>query len=72
MRYNTAVALLRRPSARLVVSYTRKSAFGRSYHVEPGGRVSEETAAAILRRRDVRPLDDGLFAERPQSWELTR
>src|SRR5262249_43815964 len=58
MHYNRAIALLRRPNARLVVSYTCKSAFGRTYHLEPGGRISEETAAAILRRPDVHPAND--------------
>ena len=71
--YFRVVAMLMQPRARLIVSYTRGSTFGRLYHIEPkGGRISEELAQAILRRSDVRPLDTGLFPERPQSWELVR
>ena len=70
--YHRAIAMLMQPDARLVLSYTRSSTFGRAYHLEPGGRVSEETAQAILRRSDVRPLDTGLFPGRPQSWTLMK
>jgi len=70
MDHHRAVNILKQPHARLIVSYTRSSVFGRSFHLEPGGRVNEKTAAAILRRPDVTPVDDGLFPGRPQSWTL--
>jgi len=72
MNYNRAIVLLSQPRARLVVSHTRETAFGRTYHLEPGGRIGEKTAAAILRRLDVHPVNDGLFPGHPQSWELGR
>ena len=70
--YHQAITMLMQPHARLVLSYTLSSTFGRAYHLEPGGRISEETAQAILRRSDIRPLDTGLFPGRPQSWTLVR
>jgi hypothetical protein len=72
MNYNRAIALLSQPRARLVVSYTHETAAGRSYHLEPGGRIGDRTAAAILRRPDVHPVNDGLFPGHPQSWKLER
>jgi hypothetical protein len=50
--------------ARLVLTYNRSTISGRPYCISPrGGRIS---------RSHVRPLDSGLFPERPQSWELEK
>jgi hypothetical protein len=44
---------------------------GREFWVTNGGRVAAVTAAKILERRDVQPVDPGLFGGFPQSWGLS-
>jgi hypothetical protein len=71
--YHRAIAALMQPGARLVLTYNRSTVSGRLYCISPrGGRISDELAQSILLRSDVRPLDAGLFPERPQSWALVR
>jgi hypothetical protein len=67
--YHRALAALSQPGGRLVVTYNKTGAYGRHFCILPsGGRVTEETARALLRRRDMHPCDVGLFPDRPQSW----
>jgi hypothetical protein len=71
--YARALRLLSQPDARLVLTYNRSTVSGRLYCIAPrGGRISDELAQSILLRSDVRPLDAGLFPERPQSWCLVK
>jgi hypothetical protein len=71
--YYTALAALRQPGAKLVVSYNRESVFGRTFTILPDGhRVSEQLAKSLLRLADMRVADGGLFQDRPQSWCLRR
>jgi hypothetical protein len=71
--YARAIELLSQPGARLVLTYNRSTISGRLYCISPrGGRISDELARTIICRSDVRPLDGGLFPERPQSWVLAR
>ena len=66
-----ALDALRRPGARLVLTYTRQTASGRAFYISPrGGRVSDEVAQKLLERDDVQPHDSGLLPGRPQSWRL--
>ena len=61
-----ALALLLRPECRLVQVNGKNKL---EYYVMPGGRVSDDTALAILARHDVTPCDAGLFPGCPQSWQ---
>jgi hypothetical protein len=71
--YHRAITALMQPGARLVLTYNQSTVSGRLYCISPrGGRISDELAQSILRRSDVRPLDDGLFPGRPQSWAIRR
>ena len=71
--YYTALAALRQPGARLVVTYNRESVFGRTFTILPDGhRVSEQLARRLVRLADMRVADGGLFPDCPQSWCLRR
>jgi hypothetical protein len=71
--YHNAVAALKQPDARLVLSYDHNSVFGRVFTIMPGGhRVSEQLAKSLLRLADMRVADGGLFPDCPQSWQLRR
>ena len=62
---------LRKPDATLVLTYTRDTVSGRSFHIQPDGiRIADETAQNLLEHPRVRPCDDGLFPGRAQSWRL--
>ena len=69
MNYRRAVKTLKQPGTRLTVSYERNR-FGRVFHLEPGGKIYDKTAMAILRRGDVVPADVGLLDGCPQSWTI--
>jgi hypothetical protein len=61
----TALKLLRRADARLVLTTTK----GRErYCVADGHRVAVGIATRILRRRDIVVEDPGLLVDHPQSW----
>jgi hypothetical protein len=68
--YHKALALLLRPGARFVVTYTRKQPTGRMFSISPGGPISDAVGRSLLERRDLQPDDAGLFPGRPQSWRL--
>jgi hypothetical protein len=71
--YARAMVALGQPGARLVLTYNRSTISGRLYTISPrGGRIGDALAKTIIGRSDVRPLDGGLFPERPQSWVLVR
>jgi hypothetical protein len=71
--YHRAITALMQPGARLVLTYNRSTISGRLYCITPrGGRISDELAQSLLLRSDMRPLDRGLFPERPQSWQLVK
>jgi hypothetical protein len=40
------------------------------YEVSPGGPVSDATAEKIISHSLCRPVDAGLLADQPQSWEF--
>jgi hypothetical protein len=70
---NKALDRLRRPDARLVLTYVNdgSSVTGRAYFIMPGGhRVMDQTAQQLLERGDVQPFDSGLLPGHPQSWKL--
>lgn len=68
---NRALGLLRKPGAQLVLVHAHNTASGHAYYIWPnGGRVSDETAQALLEREDVQPFDSGLLPGHPQSWRL--
>jgi hypothetical protein len=69
--YHKALARLRAPGSRLVVTYTYKRSSGRIFAIVPGGGfISETVARELLQRRDLRPDAEGLFPGQPQSWGL--
>jgi hypothetical protein len=62
-----ALALMCGPECRLVQTNGKNKP---EYYVMPdGGRVSDQHAAEIIARPDVRPCDAGLFLGCPQSWQ---
>jgi len=67
LKFADAIALLRKPVHRLVLTHTK---VGPEYSVVPGGRVARSAAQRVLDR--CHPVADGLFSETPQAWELCR
>jgi hypothetical protein len=71
--YYIALAALRQPGARLVLTKDRDSVFGRMFTILPDGhRVSEQLARRLVRLADMQVADSGLFPDCPQSWCLRR
>jgi hypothetical protein len=64
---------LRLPGARLLKMHNSRG--GQEYYVMPsssryeGGRIDNEDAQKIIKRRDVFVFDMGMFGE-PQSWMI--
>jgi len=66
-----ALDRLRKPGASLVLTYTRDTVSGRSFHIQPAGvRVSDEVARKLLEHPRVQPCNDGLLPGCAQSWKL--
>ena len=69
--YRRALRHLGQPGARLVLTFSPTRVSGRAYFILPSGApIANSTAHALLKRPDVHPFDQGLFADRPQSWRL--
>jgi hypothetical protein len=69
LKMRTALKLLRRADARLVLTTDK----GRAKYCVADGRITISTAKRILSRRDIVVDDAGLFCGHPQSWRrLTR
>jgi hypothetical protein len=69
--YRRALRHLEQPGARLVLTFSPTRSSGRAYCILPrGAYIADSTALALLKRPDVHPFDQGLFADRPQSWRL--
>jgi hypothetical protein len=67
-----ALKSLRRPGVKLVLTFSKTRQSGRAFCISPqGDYVADETAQALIKRHDVCACDDGLFADRPQSWRLS-
>jgi hypothetical protein len=67
LSYATAVALLRKPGHKLVVTHLKS---GPEYSVTPGGPITLTTAKRLLQQ--CREIDPGLLPGVPQGWRLER
>ena len=67
LSYATAVALLRKPGHKLIVTHLKH---GPEYSVTPGGRITLTTAKRLLER--CREVDPGLLPGLSQAWRLGR
>jgi hypothetical protein len=67
LSYTTAVALLREPGHKLIVTHLKH---GPEYSVTPGGPVTLATAKRLLER--CREVDPGLLPGFSQAWRLGR
>ena len=65
LSYADAIALLRKPGRKLVVTHLKA---GPEFTVIPGGRITPITAERLLKR--CRVADPGLFPGVPQAWRL--
>lgn len=65
-----ATDLLRLPDHRLMLMHSNRPGEEHAYYIVPGGYVSRDIAEAIIARDDVRPMNDGLLPDSPQSWVL--
>jgi ADP-ribose pyrophosphatase YjhB (NUDIX family) len=70
LRLDDALELMRVDGHRLMLMHSNKAPNGMSYYLVPGGFVEDVDAQKIIRRDDVRPLDEGLFPGCTQSWKM--
>jgi hypothetical protein len=65
----SGVAKPRRRSL-LVKMHTPSVPNGYAWYVLPGGYVSPETAASLIKRPDIKPGNDGLLPGHDQTWRM--